>query len=45
MLSPATCVGFAGPRSFLVKTDDVVCRRNRRDLLSSGETPVNDQPV
>ena len=43
--SPATCVDFAGPRSFLVKTGDVVYRRrrNRRDLLSTGKTPVTDQ--
>lgn len=42
--SPATCVRFTGPRNFLVKTDDAVCRHNRRDLLSTRETPVTDQP-
>lgn len=43
--SLATCVDFAGPRSFLAKTGDVVYRRrrNRRDLLSTGETTVTDQ--
>lgn len=43
--SPATCVDFAGPHSFLAKTGDVVYRRrrNRRDLLSTGKTPVIDQ--
>ena len=33
--SPTECVGFAGPRSYLVKTGDAVYRRNRRDLLST----------
>ena len=33
--SPAECVGFAGPRNYLVKTGDAVYRRNRRDLLST----------
>ena len=37
------CVGFSGPRSYLVKTGDAVYRRNRRDLLSTGEPPVADQ--
>ena len=37
------CVGFEGPRSYLVKTGDAVYRRNRRDLLSTGEPPVADQ--
>ena len=41
--SPAECVGFAGPRSYLVKNGDAVYRRNRRDLLSTGEPPVTDQ--
>ena len=41
--SPAECVGFAGPRSYLVKTGDAVYHRNRRDLLSTGEPPVTDQ--
>ena len=43
--SPATCVDFADPRSFLAKTGDVVYRRrlNRRDLLSTGKTTVTDQ--
>ena len=41
--SPAECVGFAGPRSYLVKTGDAVYRRNRRDLLSTGEPPITDQ--
>ena len=40
---PAECVGFAGPRRYLVKTGDDVYRRNRRDLLSTGEPPVTDQ--
>ena len=31
--SPAECVGFAGPRSYLVETGDAVYRRNHRDLL------------
>ena len=35
--SPAECVGFAGPRSYLVKTGDAVYHRNRHDLLSTGE--------
>ena len=41
--SPAECVGFAGPCSYLVKTGDALYRRNRRDLLSTGEPPVTDQ--
>ena len=41
--SPAECVDFSGPRSYLVKTGDGVYRRNRRDLLSAGKTPVTDQ--
>ena len=41
--SPAECVGFAGPRSYLVKTGDAVYCRNRRDLLSTGEPPITDQ--
>ena len=41
--SPAECVGFSGPRSYLVKTGDAVYRRNRRDLLSTGEPPITDQ--
>ena len=41
--SPAECVGFAGPRSYVVKTGDAVYRRNRRDLLSTGEPPITDQ--
>ena len=41
--SPAECVGFAGPRIYLVKTGDAVYRRNRRDLLSTGKPPVTDQ--
>ena len=40
--SPAECVGFAGPRSYLVKTGDAVYRRNRRDLLSTGKLPTTD---
>ena len=36
-------MGFAGPRSYLVKTSDAVYRRNRRDLLSTGEPPITDQ--
>ena len=40
--SPSECVGFAGPRSHLVKTGDAVYRRNGRDLLSTGEPPVTD---
>ena len=42
--SPAECVGFAGPRSYLLKTGDAVYRRNVPfDLLSTGEPPVTDQ--
>lgn len=41
VLPSATCMGFAGPHTFLVKTDVAV---NRRDLLSTGKTPVTDQP-
>ena len=41
--SPAECVGFAGPHSYLVKTGDAVYRRNRRDQLSTGEPPITDQ--
>ena len=40
--SPAECVGFAGPRSYLVKTGDAVYRRNRRDLKSTGKPPITD---
>ena len=41
--SPAECVGFAGPHSYLVKTGDAVYRHNHQDLLSTGEPPVTDQ--
>ena len=41
--SPAECVGFAGPRSYLVKTGDAVYGRNRCDLLSTGKLPITDQ--
>ena len=42
--SSAECVGFAGPRSYLLKTGDAVYRRNVPfDLLSTGEPPVTDQ--
>ena len=34
--SPAECVSFAGPHTYLVKTGDNVYRRNRR------EPPVTD---
>ena len=30
--SPAECVGFAGPRSYLLKTGDAVYRRNHRAI-------------
>ena len=37
-------MGFAGPRSYLLKTGDAVYRRNVPfDLLSTGEPPVTDQ--
>ena len=41
--SPAECVGFVGPCSYLVKTGYAVYRHNRRDLLNTGEPPITDQ--
>ena len=40
--SPAECVGFVGPYSYLVKTGYAVYGHNRRDLLSTGEPPITD---
>ena len=40
--TPATCVGLAGPRSYLVKAGGAVYRRNRRDLISTGEASIQD---
>ena len=43
--TPATCLDSAGPRSFLVKSGSTVYRRNRRDIIKTGETPVSSQTV
>ena len=37
--SPGTCTANAGPRSFRVQVGEAVYRRNRRQLLKTGETP------
>ena len=37
--SPGTCTANAGPRSFRVQLEEAVYRRNRRQLLKTGETP------
>ena len=41
----ATCLDSAGPRSFLIKSGGAVFRRNRRDVIKTGETPVASQTV
>ena len=38
----ATCVGLAGPRSYLVKAGGAIYRRNQRDLISTGEASIQD---
>ena len=43
--TPATCLDSAGPRSFLIKSGGAVFRRNRRDVIKTGETPVASQTV
>ena len=43
--TPATCLDSAGPRSFLIKSGGAVFRRNRRDVIKTGETPVARQTV
>jgi len=35
--SPGTCTGKVGPRSFRVQVGDAVYRRNRRQLMKTGE--------
>ncbi|XP_044167088.1 uncharacterized protein K02A2.6-like [Acropora millepora] len=37
--SPGTCTANAGPRSFRVQVGETVYRRNRRQILKTGETP------
>ena len=37
--SPGTCTANAGPRSFRVQVGEIVYRRNRRQILKTGETP------
>ena len=39
-----TCIGQAGPRSYNVRVGEAVYRRNRRDLIISGEPPIVDIP-
>ena len=41
--TPATCLDSAGPCSFLVKSGGALFRRNRRDIIKTGETPVASQ--
>ncbi|XP_048577104.1 uncharacterized protein K02A2.6-like [Nematostella vectensis] len=36
--TPGTCLGQAGPRSYNVETEGTTYRRNRRQLISTGET-------
>ena len=43
--TPATCLDSAGPRSFLIRSGGAVFRRNRRDIIKTGETPVASQTV
>ena len=43
--TPATCLDSAGPHSFLIKSGGAVFRRNRRDIIKTGETPVASQTV
>ena len=42
--SAGTCMGPVGPRSYEVKVGESVYRRNRRQLLQSGEPPVVETP-
>ena len=43
--TPATCLDLAGPCSFLIKSGGAVFRRNRRDIIQTGKTPVASQTV
>ena len=43
--TPDTCLDSADPRSFLVKSGSTVHRRNQRDIVKTGETPVSSQSV
>ena len=42
--SPGVCAGLVGPRSYEVKVGDRTFVRNRRHLIKSGETVVEDMP-
>ena len=43
--TPATCLDSAGPCSFLIKSGGAVFRRNRCDVIKTGETPFASQTI